>query len=323
MRVSALFYGKVTNEKSRVSASFRKSVRTIAPREMGKTSLLLRVLDRAKKIGYQTVSLSLEQVDRSILTDLNQFLRLLCASAARQLKLKPKLDVYWDEDLGSKISCTTYFQEYLLPEINTPLILALDEVNQIFEYPELAKDFLPLLRSWYEEAKTLPIWQQLRLIVVHSTEIYVPLQLNQSPFNVGLPVQLNTFSQKEVQQLARCYRIDWEEGTEAQHLMNSIEGHPALVQIALYHLSVGTINLAQLLETASLTGIYRHHLQRHRAALEEQPELLTAFNSVINTTDPVSLEPSITYKLSSMGLIKQLGNRAILSCELYRMLSFN
>jgi hypothetical protein len=29
MRVSALFYGKVTNEKSGVSASFRKSVRTI------------------------------------------------------------------------------------------------------------------------------------------------------------------------------------------------------------------------------------------------------------------------------------------------------
>ena len=144
----------------------------------------------------------------------NQFLRWLCANTARQLQLKPRLDEYWDEDLGSKISCTSYFQDYLLESSATPLVLALDEVNQVFEHPQAAKDFLPLLRSWYEEAKTLPIWQNLRLIVVHSTEIYVPLQLNQSPFNVGLPIQLNPFSRKEVQQLAQCYGLDWGDGKE-------------------------------------------------------------------------------------------------------------
>ena len=123
-------------------------VRIKAPREMGKTSLLLRVLDAAKYLGYCTVSLNLEQVDQAILSDLNQFLRWLCANVARQLQLKPKLDDYWDEDLGSKISCTSYLQDYLLTLSTAPLVLALDEVNQIFEHPHVAKDFLPLLRSW-------------------------------------------------------------------------------------------------------------------------------------------------------------------------------
>ncbi len=225
------FYLERTPIEEQVNQEIRKPgalIRIKAPREMGKTSMLVRILDYAKRLDYRTVSLNLEQVDQAILSDLNQFLRWLCANTARQLRLKPKLDEYWDEDLGSKISCTSYFQDYLLESIDTPFVLALDEVNQIFEHPQVAKDFLPLLRSWYEEAKTLPIWQKLRLLVVHSTEIYVPLQLNQSPFNVGLPIQLDSFSQEEVQQLAQRYGLDWADGEQARQLMAMVGGHPSL-----------------------------------------------------------------------------------------------
>jgi transcriptional regulator with XRE-family HTH domain len=316
------FYLERVPAQAQIDREIRKPgalARIKAPREMGKTSLLLRMLDSANSLGYKTVSLNMEQVDEAILSDLNQFLRWLCANVARQLQLPPKLDDYWDEDLGSKISCTSYFQDYLLAKISTPLVLAFDEVNQIFEHPQMAKDFLPLLRSWYEEAKTLPIWQKLRLIVVHSTEIYVPLQLNQSPFNVGLPIQLNTFGTAEVQQLAQLYGLDWEDGKEAGQLMDLVGGHPALVNIALYHLIRGDVSLTQLLKTAATTtGIYHHHLQRHWVTLEEQPELLLALNSVMNATEPVSLELIVAYKLSSMGLIKQLRSQAIPTCELYR-----
>lgn len=316
------FYLERVPFEAQIDREIRKPgalVRIKAPNEMGKTSLLIRILNAAKQIDYRTVSLNLEQVDRSILSDLNQFLRWLCANAARQLQLKPNLDEYWDEDLGSKISCTAYFEDYLLAEISTPLILAIDEVNQLFEHPQVAKDFLPLLRSWYEEAKTLPIWQKLRLIVVHSTEIYVPLDLNQSPFNVGLPVQLNKFSQIEVQYLAKCYGLDWANFEESQQLMDMVRGHPSLVHTAIYHLSRGDITLPQLLETApTATGIYKHHLQRHWVTLSEQPELAQALDLVISATQPMSLAPIVAYKLSSLGLIERLEDKAIPGCELYR-----
>ncbi len=294
-------------------------IRIKAPREMGKTSLLLRILDYAKHQGYHTISLNLEQVEQTILSDLSQFLRWLCANIARQLQRQPMLDEYWDEDLGSKISCTLYFQEYLLESINTPLILALDEVNHIFEHPQAAKDFLPLLRSWYEEAKRIPIWQKLRLLVVHSTDIYVPLELNQSPFNVGLPIQLDNFSQEEVQQLAQRYGLNWTDGEEARQLMTMVGGHPALVHLALYHLSRKEITLSQLLETApTVSRIYSYHLQRHWATLQQQPELAQAFDTVLNANEAISLDPILTHKLSSMGLIKLSGSQAIAGCELYR-----
>ena len=238
---------------------------------MGKTSLLLRNLDRANRLGYRTVSLNLEQVESSILSNLNLFLRWLCASTSHQLQRKPALDEYWDEDLGSTISCTLYLQDYLLESLDSPLVLALDEVNQIFEYPQVAKDFLPLLRSWYEEGKRLPVWQKLRLIVVHSTEIYVPLDLHQSPFNVGLPIQLGDFNLEEIEQLAQRYGLQWQDGSQASQLISLVGGHPALVNLALYYLSRGEITLSQLLETApTATGIYAHHLQRHWTTLEQE-----------------------------------------------------
>ncbi|MFB8787307.1 MAG: AAA-like domain-containing protein [Potamolinea sp.] len=294
-------------------------VRIKAPKEMGKTSLLLRTLDYGNRQGYRTVTLNIEQIDLAILSDINRFLRWLCANVSLQLNLQPKLDEYWDEDIGSKVSCTLYFRKYLLEQINTPLVLVLDEVNEIFEHPQIAKDFFPLLRSWYEEAKRLPIWQKLRLIVAHSTEIYVPLQLNQSPFNVGLPIQLPCLNLEQVQQLAQRYGLNWTNGEEAKQLMTMVEGHPALVQTALYHLSCGEISLTKLLQTApTSSGIYAHHLQRHQATLQEQPELANALTSVMSSTQAVQLEPIIAYKLSSMGLIKQTGNKAIPGCELYR-----
>ncbi|MBD2165550.1 AAA-like domain-containing protein [Calothrix membranacea FACHB-236] len=293
-------------------------VRIKAPRERGKTSLMLRMLNYANSQGYRTVSLNLEQIDYTILSDLNRFLRWLCANVSHQLQLQPRLNDYWDDDIGSKVSCTLYFRNYLLEQLNSPVVLALDEVNKIFEHPQVAKDFFPMLRSWYEEAKRIPSWQKLRLIVVHSTEVYVPLQLNQSPFNVGLPIQLSKFSLEQVQQLAQRYGIDWN-AQEAHQLMALIGGHPALVHLALYHLSCGDVSMAQLLQFApTSTGIYSHHLQHHWAVLEQQPELAAALYTVMNAAEPVQIEPILGYKLSSMGLIELYGNKVTLSCQLYR-----
>ena len=295
-------------------------VRIKAPQEMGKTSLLLRILnDCQKNFGYRIVSLDLQKVDQSMFENIHQFLRWLCVNCARKLGLQPNLDHYWDEDLGSKMSWTIYFEEYLLEEIDGPLVLALDELNQVFEHPKIAEDFLPLLRSCYEEAKKNPIWQDFRLIVVHSTEIYIPLQLEQSPFNIGLPIELEFFSQKQVEQLATKYQLYSQDNEEIKQLMELVRGHPALIHLALYRISQKEITFKELLATAvTQTGIYAYHLQRHWLALKENPELAKAFKMVCEAAEAVFLEPTIAYKLNSIGLVNLVNNKGTVSCRLYK-----
>ena len=80
--------------------------------------------------------------------------------------VKDSVDAFWRRgSLGSKRKCTNYFQQYLLPEINTPLVLGLDEVDLVFQYLKIAKDFFSLLRAWHERGRNEPIWQKLRLII--------------------------------------------------------------------------------------------------------------------------------------------------------------
>ncbi len=295
-------------------------IRIKAPRQMGKTSLMHRILAHAKQTGSRTVLLSLQQADSGIFASLDKFLRWLAANVSRQLALEPKLDNYWDEDIGSKVSCTLYFQEYLLTEIDSPIVLALDEVNRIFEYPEISNDFLPLLRSWYEDAAEIEKWQKLRLVIAHATEAYIPLAINQSPFNVGLPIKLPEFSLEQVIDLAARHRLDWLADEQLATLLATIGGHPHLVRIALYHLARKEVSLSQLLQTAAtVAGIYSDHLRHHLASLQEYPELANAYKQVVRAVEPLPLEAIAAYKLESMGLVKLQENQASPSCQLYRL----
>ncbi|HEY9597988.1 MAG TPA: AAA-like domain-containing protein, partial [Cyanophyceae cyanobacterium] len=140
-------------------------IRIQAPKKMGKTSLLIRILDYAQKQNYHTIHLSLYQAETEIFTSLQRFLRWICANVAQQLELESSLNRYWDEDVGALVSCAIYFQNYILQEISNPIILAFDEINRILEYPNIARDFLSLLRSWHERSKDTSDWQRVRMII--------------------------------------------------------------------------------------------------------------------------------------------------------------
>lgn len=299
-------------------------LRIKAPKLMGKTSLLSRIFDVAAQHSDRTVELNLLLADGAVLTNLDKFLRWFCASVGRQLKIENQLDEYWDTELmGSTSNCTAYFEEYLLPQINNSLVLGLDEVDRIFSYSEIAPDFFGLLRVWHEKAKNLDIWKRLRLIVVHSTEDYGSLDINKSPFNVGIPVELPEFTPQQVQDLARRYGLDWNDhqlGTQGfAPLLAMVGGHPYLVQQALYQLRCQGLTLEQLLQDAPTeAGIYSNHLRRHWENLQKNPELAQAYKKVVKSSEPVELERVQSYKLHSMGLVKRQGDKVTPSCDLYR-----
>jgi diguanylate cyclase (GGDEF)-like protein len=296
-------------------------IRIKAPKYTGKSSLLLRIIDFARSQGYQIVNIDFRQADTSIFTSLDKFLRWFCANVTRQLNLDFLWDDYWDEEIGSKVSGTIYFQMYLLQQIEVPLVLTLEEVNVLFEYPNIAQDFLPLLRSWHEESKQDKIMQKLRFIVVHNTEVYIPLNINQSPFNIGRSIKLPDFTLDQVHELAQIYGLNWTNNCEAaEKLMAMVGGHPYLVRLALYHLvNNPEISLEQLLENApKITGIYHSYLREHLDILQST-ELGQALEKVINSPDSVKIDHLQAYKLESMGLVKLEGNNCTIACELYRV----
>jgi hypothetical protein len=294
-------------------------IRIRGPREMGKSSLVQRLLAFAEAQGYRTVNLNCNQIDSDCLTDLNKLLRCICFSIATELGIDPNLNDIWDEEVGCKLNCSFYLQSYLLKQIQSPVVLVLNEVDRFFEYPHIATDFFALLRSWCEEARQNLNWQKLKLVVVYSTEDYATLDINRSPFNIGLPIRLSDFTQQQVEDLAQRHGLDWSAGKESAQLMSLVGGHPALIRIALYYICSQVITLEDLVqEVLANGGIYRYHLWRHWAKLQEKPSLAKIYEKVVTTEESISLNPIEAYKLDSMGLICFEGDRILPRCELYR-----
>ena len=295
-------------------------IRIKAPKLMGKTSLINRILNVAdRELDCRTVQLNLLETNEEVLSSLKNFLQWFCASTARALKLPHQLNELWDDDfLTSTSNCTNYFEDYLLTQIDCPLVLSLDEVDRIFPYEKIAPDFFALLRFWHEKGKNHAVWQQLRLVVAHSTEVYLKLKTTQSPFNVGIPVELPELTPGQVQELASRHQLVWDD-TQVRALMKLVGGHPHLLRRAMYSIAREKVTLEDLLSnTATSEGIYKDHLRRFDWSLKQDPDLASVFKKVVTTKVGVELDSSQKLRLARMGLIKVIGNLAVPRCNLYR-----
>ena len=207
--------------------------------------------------------------------------------------------------------------------MKAPVVIAMDEVDILFRFPQISAEFFSLLRSLYEDAKEIEIWQSVRWILVHATDVYVPLKLSQFPFNVGLSVCLPEFSLEQVQELIKRHQLcEFMGASETEKLLSFMEilgYHPGLVRLALYHLSQRYTDIDLLIaEAHTQSGIYSDHLRQLVAAINFDPDLQAALTNIVSIQSSVELSPFIAYCLESIGLIKLQGNSATISCELYR-----
>ncbi|VEP16164.1 conserved hypothetical protein [Hyella patelloides LEGE 07179] len=238
---------------------------------------------------------------------------------SRQLKLENQVNDYWDTDiLGSNDNCTVYFEEYILAEVNSDLTFAFDNIDRLFPYESVIEDFFGMLRSWHEKGKIHTSWAQVRLILSHSTEVYIPLDINQSPFNAGVPILLEEFDTLQIENLATLYKLNWNK-SQVKELMNLVGGHPYLVTLAMYQIKTKNIVLEQFVRGAtSETGIYSSPLRRLLNILKQSSKLSSAFAKIVKSQEPIAIDSLQIYQLHSLGLIQHKQNLVAPRCKLYR-----
>ena len=300
-------------------------IRIKAPKHTGKTVLLKRILDRAKCESYQTIILDLATASSSTFCEYQKFLQWFCISVGKWLGLTNKLADFWDSDFYDEHDNTkTYFEDYLLKQQTVPLVLVLQNVDRVFEQELFSMDFCRLLRSWSQlHAETnhfAELWQKLRLIVVHSTNVYGSLDIHSSPLDgVGLTVTLLDFTPEQVQNLVNCYQKNWLNSSQTQEFMAMFGGHPYLVQQALAYLKNEKLSLEKLCEIAPTEeSPFKSHLREHLRVLRQHPELAIAYHKVVAESQSIQLETNLTFKLESMGLVLVDKDNCVPRCGLYK-----
>jgi hypothetical protein len=285
------------------------------PRQMGKSSLLLRVVDAATAAGRQVALLDFQFFDAAALRDPDVFVRQFCAWLTVALDLDDRTDEYWSASLGNSQRCTRYVERYLLKTLDAPLVLAMDEVESMFD-AEFRSDFFGMLRGWHNNRAAKPIWRRLDLALVTSTEPYLLIaNLNQSPFNVGQVVTLDDFTPAEVGELNERHGAPLEPAGLVE-LIKLLGGHPYLTRRALYLLASGRLAPSALFaEAATERGPFGDHMRYHLFRLHGQAELVQGLFQVFQhgRCD----DETVFWRLHGAGLVRGEASQARMRNQLY------
>ncbi|MEB3335075.1 MAG: AAA-like domain-containing protein [Cyanobacteriota bacterium] len=291
-------------------------IRVKSPKGFGKSSLTARLLAHANGRGHRTVAINLEGTDQKFFGHTDDFMKWFCASVGKEFGLRVRAEEYWDDIFGANDNSTDYFETYLLKPDPTPLVLAIDNFDRVFAHQAIETDFCGLLRSWHERARSNPLWERFRLVLSHSQESYLQKDINQSPFNVGLSIELGELTPEQVRELVALHNLPLSEA-EVSQLLELVGGHPYLVRKGLYELANGLPLTRFLDEAPTEAGVFGSHLRGILKAVEDRPELGDALRQVLESAEPVKLRSEPAFKLESLGVLVPEGNLERFRCQLY------
>jgi len=305
MALESAFYIKRATDPIALETIKRQGV-TITikgPRQMGKSSLLLRIMETARAANKRVAFLDFQLFDTLALSDADRFYRQFCIWLTDALELPDQIDEHWNTKLGNSQNCANYVSRYLLRQLGAPLVLAMDEVESIFD-TSFRSDFFGMLRAWHNGRATTPIWKQLDLALVTSTEPYQLIEnLNQSPFNVGQIIDLTDFTAEQVADLNQRHRQPIS-AADQRRLIELIGGHPYLVRRALYMIAMQQITVRELFaKAADDRGPFGDHLRYHLFRIHDKQELVEGLLQIIRQhTCP---NEAIFWKLQGAGLVRR------------------
>ena len=286
------------------------------PRQMGKSSLLIRLAHAAQEAGKQVCILDFHLL-RPHLGDADTFFREFCIWLADSLDLADQTGGYWTSPAPNPRRCTNYVGREVLERLDRPLALLIDNADLIFD-SDFHVTFFAMLRSWHNLRSYEPLWENLDLVLATSTE---PLSfisnVNQSPFNVGEVIELTDFDDQQVRQLNALYDAPLSD-KEIEALMALLHGQPYLVHRAIYFVASGRISATELFAAATNERgmVFGDHLRSLLLRqLYGETQLVAGLREVIQTGRLA--DKDTFFRLRGAGLVRREGNDIVPRCQLY------
>ena len=174
-------------------------------RQMGKSSLRVRVIEKLKRDGIVCATLDPQTIGTQL--DQSQWYASIISSLAESFGLEDRFDLetWWEErNLLSPVRCLSDFiSKVLLVEISDPIVIFVEEIDNLRSLRFEADDFFMLLRSFYENRALEQKFGRLSFALIGVT---TPRDLNRghdhSAFNIGAAIEMEGFRLSEAQSLA-------------------------------------------------------------------------------------------------------------------------
>lgn len=287
-----------------------------AGRQMGKTSLLVRAAHYARHQNQRVVYIDFQQIKTEFRDSLDQLLRYMADEIVLRLKLDEiQLNKIWGSTRGSPDKFSQFMETTVLSD-EKPLFLAMDEADQLMD-AEYKTEFFALVRAWDSRRAFDDAWSRLSLGMVISSHPHLLIDdFRQSPFNVGLRIQLEDFTPGQVDQLNKLHGMPLN-GEEVNGMLKLLGGHPFLTRQAFYTILDEKMKWADFLQIASSEkSPFNSHLHFYLWQLRDRPELVSGMKEVIKKN--TCSDEKVLYRLVAAGLVREQGEKiCVPRCELY------
>jgi WD40 repeat protein len=203
----------------------------LAPRQMGKSSLMLRTVEQLAVEGIRSVIIDLTSLGVQLNAE-KWYLGMLFA-IRRQLRLKTDVVKWWQAqaNLGMAQRLTLFSQEVLLAEIAQPVVIFVDEIDTTLSL-DFTDDFYAAIRYFYNARAHAPEFGRLSFVLIG---VATPSELindpKRTPFNIGQRVDLDDFTFEEALPLADGLQLPTDNAQQTlRWVLDWTHGHPYLTQ---------------------------------------------------------------------------------------------
>ena len=167
-------------------------------RQMGKSSLRVRTMQRLQSEGIACVSIDLTAIGTSELTSEQWYSGIIDTIAGSEsLNLGEQFDIdeFWEENSRfSDVQIFGKFIDKLLKLVSTQIVIFIDEVDSILSLNFPVDDFFALIRAFFNQRVDNPEYQRITFVLLG---VATPSELIQdkkrTPFNIGKGIELTGF----------------------------------------------------------------------------------------------------------------------------------
>ncbi len=289
------------------------------PRQTGKTSLILKTYVNAQPpdVGVRPLFVDLQSFSSEDFASLNAIWRAVAVQMAAQLWITEWDPELWDAGAGHDRNLSRFLDRFVFMDSSAPVLLCLDEVDRVFSGP-VKSGFFASIRAFWTRGAFDASWKGVRWLLSASSEpAFFVEDINQSPFNIGSTVNLNTFTPEGTADFAGRHGLSLDRPM-IDRITEYLGGRPYLVHLLFHHMALDRASRDSYMDPKIASqGIFLAHLKLYLAQFQQEPDLAAAMNKVIRGEG--CRDVRMADRLEAAGLARSdPKGKVICACGLYR-----
>jgi WD40 repeat protein len=204
----------------------------LSPRQMGKSSLMIRTAVKLKSEGVSVAVLDLTAVGQNI--SVEQWYAGMLVQIGQQFDMEEELVDYWTANahLGPLQRWTNALTDIIIPLTKRNVVIFIDEIDTVKSLKFNTDDFFAGIRGIYNNRARNQALENLTFCLLGvATPSDLMSDTRITPFNIGHRVELKDFREDEARQLAHgLKRSDQLNHRLLKRVLYWTNGHPYLTQ---------------------------------------------------------------------------------------------